>query len=80
MKLLHWGLFATVVLVIVFAATFGPYPVSVLSGSHAQAVRPVVQAVSPSAALDTSVEPSFDYFPNHYRNHAKEPAEPVDTF
>jgi hypothetical protein len=22
----------------------------------------------------------FDYFPDHYRNQAKEPAEPIDTF
>jgi hypothetical protein len=80
MKLSHWGLFTTVVLVIVLAAIFGSYPVSVLTGSHAQAVTPGVQALSPSVARDASVEPSFDYFPNHYRNQAKEPAEPIDTF
>ena len=80
MKLLHWGVFATVLLVIVLAAIFGPYPVSVLTGTHAQAVMPGVQAVSPSAARDASVEQSFDYFPDHYRNQAKERAEPIDTF
>ncbi len=80
MKLLHWGVFATVLLVIVLAAIFGPYPVSVLTRTHAQAVMPGVQAVSPSAARDASVEQSFDYFPDHYRNQAKEPAERIDTF
>ena len=80
MKLPHWALFATVLLVIVLAAIFGPYPISVLTRTHAQAVMPGVQAVPPSAARDASVEQPFDYFPDHYRNQAKERAEPIDTF
>lgn len=80
MKLSRWGVLATVVLTVVIAAILGPYPAAMLISGHANAAKPGVQTISPSAARDASVEPSFDYFPDHYRNQAKEPAEPIDTF
>ncbi len=33
-----------------------------------------------SAAESTDRQRDFDYFPDHYRNQATEPAEPIATF
>lgn len=80
MKLSHWIVLATLALVMVIAAILGPYPVAMLTSGHAHAARPGAQTTLPSAARDASVEQPFDYFPDHYRNQAKERAEPIDTF
>jgi len=79
MKLSLWGVFAAVVLVIVVAMTLGRDPGGILSG-HASAANPGAQTTVPSAARDGSVNQPFDYFPDHFTNQAKEPAEPIATF
>ena len=80
MKLSRWGLFSTVVLAVVIATIIGRYPDTVLTGGHANASNPGSQTALLSAARDTSVEEPFDYFPDHFTNQGKEPAEPIDTF
>jgi hypothetical protein len=37
-------------------------------------------AATPDAAGKSGAAQPFDYFPDHYVNQAKEPAEPIDTF
>ena len=80
MKLSRWGVVATLVLVIVFAMIVDLNP-SVLSSGHASAAKPGAQTTTlPSAARDGSAGQPFDYFPDHFINQAKEPAEPIATF
>ena len=45
---------------------------STSTGTATAAVRPTITETAPAR--------DFDYFPDHYRNQAKEPAEPIDTF
>ncbi len=80
MKLSRYGVFAALVLAVVIASILGPYPVAMLTSGHASAAKPGIRTTLPVGAPDASVEQSFDYFPDHYRNQAKEPAELVDTF
>ena len=80
MKLSRWGVFATVVLVIVVVRIVGWYSGSVLPGGHANAANGAAQTVAPAAARDASVGEPFDYFPDHFVSQAKEPAEPISTF
>ena len=37
-------------------------------------------ALLPAAAQPAQPAQTFDYFPDHYRNQATEPAEPIATF
>jgi hypothetical protein len=80
MKLLSWGVFATLVLAVVIATILGPDPVAMLTSGHANGAKPGAQTTLPSAARDASVDQPFDYFPDRYTNQAKEPAEPIATF
>jgi hypothetical protein len=56
--------------------TVNPEPATSTSARNASvraaAVRPTTTETAPAR--------DFDYFPDHYRNQAKEPVEPVDTF
>jgi hypothetical protein len=52
------------------------------SSSRDPALPPPRLLVSPRRALTAASEPqaAFDYFPDHYRNQATEPAEQLPTF
>jgi hypothetical protein len=80
MKISRWGVVGTIVLVIVIAAIVDPHPIAILTGGHGDAAKPGAQTNLPSAARDAAVDQPFDYFPDHYTNQAKEPAEPIATF
>jgi len=79
MNLSRWGVFATVVLVIAVVRIVGWHPGSALPSGHANAANGV-QTVAPAAARDAAVDSPFDYFPDHFVNQPKEPAEPIATF
>jgi hypothetical protein len=70
------GAFATVVPVITVARPRRDrrHPASI-----ANAARRSVNEV-PSTARDGPVDQPFDYFPDHFANQAKEPAEPIASF
>ena len=46
------------------------------------ATQPAASAPGSDAAVKSGAteDQPFDYFPDHYVNQAKEPAEPIDTF
>ena len=71
-----------VVLVIVLAvsAILGLHPGGFPYSGHANAAAPGTQASLPPAAGGSPVDAPFDYFPDHYVNQAKEPAEPIASF
>ena len=79
-SLSRWSVFPAVVLVIVAVRIVGWHPSSVLPGGHANAANPAAQMIAPAAARDDSTGQPFDYFPDHYVNQAKEPAEPIASF
>ena len=82
MKMSRWW-FILVVVVGVAAAVLWPRSADLLALGSAGNVeaRPRAPAsspgVSPRGAAETS---AFDYFPDHYVNQAREPAEPIDPF
>ena len=80
MKPYRWGVFATAILVIVVVRIVGWHPDSVLPSGHANAANSAAHPTAPVAARNASVDSPFDYFPDHYVNQAKEPAEPIATF
>ena len=80
MKLARRSVFATVVLVIVVAVILGRDPGGILPSGHADTARPGAQTTVPSTARDGPVDQPFDYFPDHFANQAKEPAEPIASF
>ena len=45
-----------------------------------RAVSPAYPASDVAAKAGATQDQPFDYFPDHYINRAKEPAEPIDTF
>jgi hypothetical protein len=79
MKLSRWGVFATLVLVIVVAMIVDLNPGGILA-SGANAAKPGAQPTPPSTGRNGSGDQPFDYFPDHFVNQAKEPAEPIATF
>lgn len=85
-KLPRW--FYPVAIVIALAALIVELqPAEVLGFGGAHASGAAQRAASPSfPARDTATKSGatqdrpFDYFPDHYTDQAKEPAEPIDTF
>jgi len=85
-KLPRW--FYTVAIVIALAAVIVELqPAEMLGFGGALANGAGPRAASPSPATrDAAAKPAtaqeqpFDYFPDHYINQAKEPAEPIATF
>jgi len=75
----RWGVFAAVVLVIVVVRIVGWHPGSVLPSGHANAANSAAHTIAP-AARDPAADQPFDYFPDHFVNQAKEPAEPIASF
>jgi len=80
MNLTRWTVFAALILGVVIGVIFGPHSLGMLESGHARAVESRAQLPSPSAARDAAKDASFDYFPSHYANQAKEPAEPIASF
>jgi predicted metalloprotease len=80
MKVSRRGVFATLAIVVVVAMILGLDPGGIVASGHANAAKPGAQTTLPSAARGSGVEAPFDYFPDHYVNQAKEPAEPIATF
>jgi hypothetical protein len=84
-KLPRW--FYPVAIVIALAALIVELqPAEVLGFGGAHASGAAQRAASPSfpapdtAAKSGTQDRPFDYFPDHYTDQAKEPAEPIDTF
>jgi len=63
-------------IVVLAAASMGPH------GQYSGEGIPQANASTAQAISEQSTgQPSgFDYFPDHYRNQAMEPAEPIATF
>ena len=62
-----------------------PAEVLGFGGAHASGAAPRTASQAypaPDAAAKSGAtqDQSFDYFPDHYINQAKEPAEPIATF
>jgi hypothetical protein len=56
-------------------------PSSVSVGNAAAVKHAAERPASPApASADNASPPDFDYFPDHYKNQAREPSEPTDTF
>jgi len=50
------------------------------SGAAQRAASPSFPAPDTAAKSGATQDQPFDYFPDHYTDQAKEPAEPIDTF
>jgi hypothetical protein len=50
------------------------------NGAAQRAASPSFPASDAAAKSGATQDQSFDYFPDHYTNQAKEPAEPIETF
>ena len=84
-KLPRW--FYPVAIVVALAGVIvelQPAEVLGFGGAHSdgavQRAGPVYPAPDEAAKSGATEDPSFDYFPDHYINQAKEPAAPIDTF
>ena len=80
MKLSRWGVFTTLALVMVVALIVDLNPGSILPSGYANAAKPGAQLTLPSTGRDGAGDQPFAYFPDHFVNQAKEPAEPIATF
>jgi|KBSMisStaDraftv2_1062788.scaffolds.fasta_scaffold64985_3 hypothetical protein len=80
MKLSRWSVFAALALVVVVALIVDLNPGSILSSGYANAAKPGAQPTLPSTGRNGTGDQPFDYFPDHFVNQAKEPAEPLATF
>ena len=80
MKLSHWSVFATLVLVIVAALIVDLNLGAILPSGYANPAKPGAQPTMPSTERNGAGDQPFDYFPEHFVNQAKEPAEPIATF
>ena len=85
-KLLRW--FYPIAAVIALAAVvvvLQPAEILGFGGAHAhgaaqRAASPSIPAPDTAAKAGATQDQPFDYFPDHYTDQAKEPAEPIDTF
>ena len=79
MKTRRWWL--PVILVALAAALAGARPVLTLIGTVDAQATPHPAASAPGGAAPRPEEKHvFDYFPDHYVNQARQPAEPIDQF
>jgi hypothetical protein len=85
-KLLRW-FYPVAVLIALAAVVVVLQPAAVLGfgGAHANGVAQRAASASfpaPDTAAKSGAtqDQRFDYFPDHYTDQAKEPAEPIDTF
>lgn len=80
-----WWVCLVVILVALMVVIQASQPAGLLSlgNAHAKAAAPreTSSAMTDDAAKRAPAkEQAFDYFPDHYVNQAKQPAEPIDTF
>ena len=68
----RWWFYLAALAVALASAIFGPQPDDVVNLGSASAKDVSPRVAAPAQALD--------YFPDHYVNQAKAPAEPIDVF
>ena len=78
MKHPRWWFYLPVVVVAVGSIVFGPRLVDMPSLHDAVAAAAAPPRAAAAARQDA--QQSFDYFPDHYTNQAKEASQPVDQF
>ena len=82
MKMSRWW-FILVVVVGVAAAILWPRSADLLalgSAANAEARLSAPASIPGASARGVAERHAFDYFPDHYINEAREPAEPIDPF
>ena len=81
---LPWWFYPVAIVIALAGVIVELQPVEVLGFGGALANGAAPRAASPSPATrDVAAkapDQPFDYFPDHYVNQAKEPAEPIATF
>ena len=82
MKISQWRTYAVIAFVVTMVAVLAPGTGTWLGIGHGDATVPSASFASPDRpeASDGATQQRFDYFPDHYRNQAQTPAEPIDTF
>lgn len=82
MKIPHWKTYAVIAFVTTMVAVLAPGSATWLGIGHSGATSPAAPIASPDRpeANDGTTQQRFDYFPDHYRNQAQKPAEPIDAF
>jgi hypothetical protein len=82
MKIPHWKIYAVIAFVITMVAVLAPETGTWMAVGHSGATFPAASLASPDRpeASDGATRQRFDYFPDHYRNQAQKPAEPIDAF
>jgi hypothetical protein len=82
MKTSQWRTYVVVGVVVTIVAVLAPPSASWLGIGHSGATQPAPRNASPdrTATSDSAGQQPFDYFPDHYVNQAKAPAEPIEPF
>jgi hypothetical protein len=82
MKILQWRTYLVLTFVATMVGILAPESGTWLGVGHSGAASPAASLASPDRpeASDGATQQRFDYFPDHYRNQAQQPAEPIDTF
>jgi hypothetical protein len=81
-KIPHWRTYTVVAFVVTMVAVLAPESGTWLGVGHRGATPAAAFQASPDRpeASDGPKQQRFDYFPDHYRIQAQQPAEPIDTF
>lgn len=82
MKISHALMYLAVGVTALTVAIFATQPIATFAVGHAGAAESVAHAPPPdrTATSDSAGQRPFDYFPDHYVNQAKQPAEPIEQF
>lgn len=78
MKIPHWKTYTVIAFVTTMVAVLAPESGTWLGVGHSGAMPPT--GAGGTASNGVAKPQPFDYFPENYRNQAKEPAAPIDTF
>jgi len=82
MKISHALMYLVAGVTALTVAIFATQPIATFAVGHAGAAEAVAHAPPPDRTATSGVaqEQPFDYFPDHYVNQAKQPAEPIEQF
>ena len=78
MKIPQWKTYAVIAFVTTMVVVLAPGSGTWLGAGDGRATPPT--GADRAASSGVAASQPFDYFPDHYRNQAQTPAEPIATF